>query len=106
MMRKIRKNDEVVIVAGKDRGRRGRVLRVRSDDRVFVQGLNLVKKHSKPNPLRGTEGGIVEKEAPLHVSNVMLYNPETGKPGRVGIRVLENGRKVRYFKNTGEVVDR
>ncbi len=105
-MQKIRRNDEVVIIAGRDRGRRGRVLKVLGNDRVYVQGCNLVKKHTKPNPMQGSQGGIVEKEASLHVSNVMLYNPETGKPSRVGFRILADGKKVRYFKNTGEVVDR
>ncbi|ROR34835.1 50S ribosomal protein L24 [Inmirania thermothiophila] len=104
-MRKIRKGDEVVVLAGKDKGRRGAVLRVLPDDRVIVEGVNMVKKHVKPNPLRGEQGGILEKEAPLHVSNVALYNPQTKKADRVGFKFLEDGRKVRYFKSTGEVVD-
>jgi len=104
-MRKIRKGDEVVVVAGKDKGRRGSVLSVPSEERVVVQGANMVKKHQKPNPAQGQPGGIVEKEMPLHVSNVMLYNPQTGRGDRVGFRWLEDGRKVRYFKSNGEVAD-
>lgn len=104
-MRKIRKGDEVVVVAGKDKGRRGSVLSVPSEQRVVVQGANMVKKHQKPNPAQGQPGGIVEKEMPLHVSNVMLYNPQTGRGDRVGFRWLEDGRKVRYFKSNGEVAD-
>ena len=104
-MRKIKKGDEVVIIAGKDKGRRGSILRVLADDRLVVAGVNLVKRHTKANPMRGAAGGIVEKEAPLHASNVMLFNPATQKGDRVGIRVLEDGRKVRYFKSNNEVVD-
>ena len=104
-MRKIKKGDEVVIIAGKDKGRRGSILRVLTDDRLVVAGVNLVKRHTKANPMRGAAGGIVEKEAPLHASNVMLFNPATQKGDRVGIRVLEDGRKVRYFKSNNEVVD-
>ncbi len=104
-MRRIRKGDEVVVIAGKNKGRRGTVLRVLPDDRVIVEGVNMVKKHQKPDPARGIPGGIIEKEAPLHISNVMLYNPQTRKGDRVGFKVLEDGRKVRYFKSTGEVVD-
>lgn len=104
-MRKIKKGDDVIVLTGKDKGRRGIVLRVVDDERVVVEGVNRVKKHEKPNPLRGTPGGIVEKEMPIHVSNVALYNPVTQKADRVGFRVLEDGRKVRYFKSNGEVVD-
>jgi len=104
-MRRIRKGDEVIVIAGKNKGRRGTVLRVLPDDRVIVEGVNMVKKHQKPDPARGIAGGIIEKEAPLHISNVMLYNPQTKKGDRVGFKVLEDGRKVRYFKSTGEVVD-
>ena len=104
-MRKIRKGDEVVVRAGRDRGRRGNVLRVLDDERVLVEGVNVVKKHERPNPMRGTGGGIVEKEMPIHVSNVAVFNPVTGKADRVGVRSLEDGRKVRFFKSTGEVVD-
>lgn len=105
-MSKIRKGDEVVVTAGKDRGRRGRVLRVLSrSDEVVVENVNLVKKHQKPNPQAGVGGGILEKEMPLHVSNVMVYNPTAKKGDRIGFRWLNDGRKVRYFKSTGEVVD-
>lgn len=104
-MRKIRKGDEVVVTAGKDRGRRGVVLRMIGDDKLIVENINLVKKHVKPNPTRGEKGGIVEKEMPLHISNVMVFNPATGRTDRVGIRVLEDKRKVRFFKSNGEVMD-
>ncbi|MDG4597808.1 MAG: 50S ribosomal protein L24 [Candidatus Contendobacter sp.] len=105
-MRRIRKDDEVIIIAGKDKGRRGKVMRVVEDgERVIVAGVNLVKRHTKPNPARGVAGGIIEREAAIHVSNVMLFNPLTKKGDRVGFRVLEDGRKVRYFKSNNEVVD-
>jgi large subunit ribosomal protein L24 len=104
-MSKIRKNDDVLVIAGKDKGKRGTVVRVLADDRVLVENVNMVKRHTKPNPNRGVAGGIVEKEAPIHVSNVMLFNPATKKPDRVGYRVLEDGRKVRYFKSNNEVLD-
>ncbi|HXH02831.1 MAG TPA: 50S ribosomal protein L24 [Candidatus Competibacteraceae bacterium] len=104
-MRKIKKGDEVVVIAGKDKGRRGSVIRMMENDRVLVEGINLVKRHTKPNPARGVAGGIIEREAPIHVSNVMLFNPATQKGDRVGIRTLEDGRKVRYFKSNNEVVD-
>jgi len=105
MMRKIKKGDEVIVLTGRDKGRRGNVLRVLPADRVVVEGVNMVKKHQKPNPLKGTPGGIVEKETSIHVSNVALFNSVTGKADRVGIKVLEDGRKVRFFKSNGEVVD-
>ena len=105
-MNKIRKNDEVVVLTGKDRGKRGKVLSVRADNRVVVSGINMIKKHTKPNPMQGTAGGIVEKEAPIQISNVALYNPSTSKADRVGIKVLENGERVRVFKSTNETVDR
>jgi large subunit ribosomal protein L24 len=105
MMRKIKKGDEVVVLTGRDKGRRGNVLRVLASERVMVEGVNMVKKHQKPNPMKGTPGGIVEKETSIHVSNVALFNSATGKGDRVGIKVLEDGRKVRYFKSNGEVVD-
>ncbi len=103
-MRKIKRGDEVVVITGKDRGKRGKVLRV-VGDRVIVEGVNIVKKHQKPNPVLGIEGGIVEREAPIHISNVMLFNPKTGRGDRVGFKFLENGRKVRYFKSTGDIVE-
>ncbi|MBD3619367.1 MAG: 50S ribosomal protein L24 [Chromatiales bacterium] len=104
-MNRIRKGDEVVVIAGKDKGRRGTVQRVMDNDKIVVQGINMVKKHQKPNPAQGVSGGIIEKEMPLNVSNVMLYNPATGKGDRVGFKILEDGRKVRYFKSNEEVVD-
>lgn len=105
-MNKIRKNDEVVILSGKDRGKRGKVLSVTKDDKVVVSGINVVKKHTKPNPMLGTPGGIVEKEAAVHISNVALYNPESKKGDRVGVKVLEDGKRVRIFKSTKEAVDK
>jgi large subunit ribosomal protein L24 len=102
---KIKKGDEVQAIAGKDKGKRGSVLRVLSNDRVLVEGLNRVKKHQKPNPVKGITGGILEKEMPIHISNVALFNPGTKKGDRVGIKLLEDGRRVRFFKSNGEVVD-
>jgi large subunit ribosomal protein L24 len=104
-MRKIKKGDEVILIAGKDKGKRGTVLSVRDDDRVVVENCNLAKKHVKPNPNVGETGGIHDREMPLHVSNVALYNPATQKGDRVGIRTLKDGRKVRFFKSNNEVVD-
>lgn len=104
-MNKIRKGDDVVVLTGKDRGRRGTVLRRVNDERLLVEGVNRVKKHVRPNPLKGEVGGIVEKEMPIHVSNVALFNPGTQKGDHVGIKVLEDGRKVRFFKSNGEMVD-
>ena len=105
-MRRIRKDDEVIVIAGKDKGRRGKVARVLEDgERLIVAGVNLIKRHTKPNPARNVAGGIVEREAAIHVSNVMLFNPVAKKGDRVGFRVLEDGRKVRYFKSDNEVVD-
>ena len=104
-MRKIKKGDEVIVITGKDKGRRGTVKQVMDNDRVMVENINLVKKHAKPNPMQGVEGGIIEKEMPLHISNIMLFNPATKKGDRIGIKQLEDGKKVRYFKSNGEVVD-
>jgi len=104
-MHRIRKGDEVIILAGKDKGKHSSVLRVLPDDRLVVENVNVVKRHTKPNPTRGTTGGIIDKEMPIHISNVNLYNPVTKKADRVGFRVLEDGRKVRYFKSNDEVVD-
>ncbi|HOP16818.1 MAG: 50S ribosomal protein L24 [Sedimenticolaceae bacterium] len=104
MASKIRKGDDVIVVAGKDKGKRGTVLRV-VEDRVVVENINMAKKHVKPNPNRGEQGGIVDKEMPLHVSNVALYNSATDKGDRVGFKTLDDGRKVRVFKSNGEVVD-
>ncbi|HEB80567.1 MAG TPA: 50S ribosomal protein L24 [Chromatiales bacterium] len=104
-MRRIRKGDEIIVIAGKSKGRRGAVLRVLPEGRVMVENINIVKKHQKPNPQSGITGGIIEKEAALDISNVMLFNPITKRGDRVGYRVLEDGRKVRYFRSNGEVVD-
>jgi len=105
-MHKISKGDDVVVKVGKDRGKRGTVLRVLPEvGRLVVENVNIVKKHSKPNPQAGISGGIIEKEMPIDVSNVMLYNPQTKKADRVGFKILEDGRKVRVFKSTKEVVD-
>ena len=104
-MRKIRQGDDVVVLTGKDKGKRGNVLRVLENDRIVVENVNMAKKHQKPNPQQGEPGGIVDKEMPLHRSNVGLYNPEKDGPDRVGIKVLEDGRKVRVFKSNDEVVD-
>jgi large subunit ribosomal protein L24 len=104
-MRKIKKGDDVVVLTGRDKGKRGTVLRVVDDEHVLVENVNLVKKHQKGNPQRGVANGIVDKEMPLHVSNVGLYNPQAGRADRVGFKVLEDGRKVRIFKSDGEVVD-
>lgn len=104
-MKKIRKGDDVIVIAGKDRGRRGTVLRVLASDEVLVEGINKVKKHTRPNPMKGNRGGILDKEMPIHISNVSLFNPVTQKADRVGMRRLEDGRKVRFFKSNNEVVD-
>ena len=104
-MNKIRKGDEVVVITGRDKGRRGTVIKVLANDRVLVENVNMVKRHTRPNPQRGMQGGIVEKEASLHLSNVMLWNPVAKQGDRVGIRTLADGRRVRFFKSNDEVVD-
>ena len=104
-MKKIRKGDEVVVRTGKDKGRRGTVLQVFDDGRVLVEGINIAKKHVKPNPQIGQEGGIQDKVMPIDVSNVMVFNPKSKKGERVGFRVEDNGNKVRVFRGTGDVVD-
>ncbi|MCG7201421.1 50S ribosomal protein L24 [Marinobacter pelagius] len=104
-MKKIKRDDEVIVTTGKDKGKRGKVLKVQDDGRVLVSGINMIKKHTKPNPMLGTPGGIVEKEAPIQVSNVAIFNPQTGKADRVGFQVKEDGSKVRIFKSTNEAVD-
>ena len=104
-MKKIRQGDDVIVIAGKDKGRRGTVLRVYADERLVVENVNVAKKHQRPNPNAGVPGGIVEKEMPIDASNVMVYNPATKRGDRVGIRRLEDGRKVRFFKSNGEVLD-
>ena len=103
-MSKIKKGDDVIVIAGKDKGKRGTVLEVK-DDRVMVENINMVKKHTKANPAAGESGGIVDKEMPLDVSNVALFNPATNKADRVGFKTREDGRKVRFFKSNDEIVD-
>jgi large subunit ribosomal protein L24 len=103
-MNRIRKGDQVVVITGADKGKKGEVVRV-AGDRVVVQNINIVKRHTKPNPQAGQAGGIVEREAPIHISNVMLFNSATGKGERVGFKVLEDGRKVRVFRSSGEAID-
>ncbi len=104
-MNKIRKGDQVIVTTGKDKGKRGAVLNVLETGHVVVEGANMVKKHARPNPMRGIAGGIISKEMPLDISNVALYNPATQKGDRVGFKLLDDGRKVRVFKSSGEVVD-
>ena len=104
-MLKIKRDDEVVIIAGRDKGKHGTVTRVLENDRVLVGGVNMVKRHTKPNPMRNTPGGIVEKEAPIHVSNVAIFNSATNKADRVGFKILEDGTKVRIFKSNQEQID-
>ena len=104
-MNRIRKGDDVMVVAGRDKGKRGTVLKIVDASHVLVEGANRVKKHQRPNPMKGITGGIIDKEMPLHISNVALYNPGTKKADRVGIRVMQDGRRARYFKSNGEVVD-
>jgi large subunit ribosomal protein L24 len=103
-MRKIKKGDNVVVIAGRDKGKRGDVTRTLGDDRVVVAGVNQVKRHTKPNPMRNQPGGIVSKEMPIHLSNVAIWNPVTQKPDRIGFRTLQDGRKVRFFKSNKEVL--
>ena len=104
-MKKIRKGDMVIVNAGRDKGRRGAIIEVLSGDRVRVEGLNMSKKHQRPNPQMGVQGGIIEREAPLHVSNVSIFNPATQKGDRVGFKSLADGRKVRVFKSNKEMLD-
>lgn len=104
-MNKIRKGDEIIVTAGKDKGRRGTVLRVFEDERVLVEGINTAKKHQKPNPNMGVQGGIVDQEMPLDISNVLVFNPKTKQGERVGFRVNEDGGKERIFRGSGEIVD-
>ncbi len=104
-MQRIRKGDEIVVTTGRDKGKRGTVLRRVGDDHLVVEGVNRVKKHQRPNPMKGQTGGIVDKEMPIHISNVSLVNPATQKADRVGFKLLTDGRKVRVFKSNGEQVD-
>ena len=104
-MSKIRKGDDVVVLSGRDKGKRGTVLQIIANNRILVDNVNVIKKHVKPNPNRGETGGIIEKEAPIQISNVALFNPNSNRADRVGYKVLEDGRKVRVFKSDGEVAD-
>jgi large subunit ribosomal protein L24 len=104
-MEKIRKGDDVIVIAGRDKGKRGTVLRRVDDERVVVEGVNRVKKHVRPNPMKGQQGGIVDRDMPIHISNVALFNPQTKKADRVGVKTLDDGRSVRVFKSNGEQVD-
>ena len=104
-MRKIKKGDNVVVIAGRDKGKRGDVARVVDDTHVIVNGVNTVKRHTKPNPMKNQPGGIVTKEVPIHVSNVAIWNPVTQKPDRIGFKLLEDGRKLRFFKSNGEQIN-
>ena len=104
-MNRLRKGDDVIVIAGKDKGRRGTVTRVVKGNKVVVENVNVVKKHQKGNPNTGVPGGIIDKEMPIDASNVMLFNPATGKGDRVGFRYLDDGRKVRYFKSNNEIVE-
>ena len=104
-MNKIKKGDEIIVIAGKDKGRRGTVVNIQDNGKVLVENINMVKKAQKPNPNLGITGGIIDKEMPIEMSNIMLFNPATGKGDKVGIKTLEDSTKVRYFKSNGEVVD-
>jgi large subunit ribosomal protein L24 len=104
-MHKIKKGDEVIVIAGRSKGQRGNVLKRLDDDRLLVENVNMIKKHVKANPRSGDKGGIIDKEAPIQQSNVMLFNPHTQKGDRIGFKTLEDDRKVRFFKSNGEVVD-
>ncbi|MEI8034357.1 MAG: 50S ribosomal protein L24 [Betaproteobacteria bacterium] len=104
-MNRIKKGDDVIVITGRDKGKRGVVLMLVKETHVLVEGANKVKKHERPNPMKNTPGGIIEKEMPLHISNIALFNPVTQKADRVGIKQLEDGKRVRYFKSNGEVVD-
>ena len=104
-MKKIRKGDKVMVLTGRDKGKQGTVLRLVEDSHVLVENVNMIKRHTKPNPNKGVTGGIIDREAPIHISNVALYNPATGKGERVGMRTMQDKSKVRFFKKSGEVAD-
>jgi len=104
-MQKIKRDDEVIVIAGRDKGKRGSVTRIASEERVYVSGVNMVKRHTKGNPQMGKPGGIIEKEATIHISNIAIYNSADNKADRIGIKMLEDGKKVRVFKSTGEEID-
>jgi len=104
-MAKLRKDDDVLVIGGKDKGKRGSVTRILNEERIFVSGVNMIKRHTKGNPQMGQPGGIIEKEASIHVSNIAIYNAATSKADRVGYKILEDGKKVRIYKSTGEQID-
>ncbi len=104
-MNRIKKGDQVIVIAGKDKGRQGTILRTLDNGKVLVEGVNIAKKHQKPNPNAGVQGGIIEREMPLDQSNIMIFNPITKKGDRVGVKTLEDGKRVRFFKSNNEVVD-
>ncbi len=104
-MRKIKKGDDIIVITGKDKGKRGAVLRLLDAEHLLVEGINVVKKHQRPNPMKGATGGIVEKEMPLHISNVAIYNPVSKKADRVGVKIMEDGRSVRIYRSNGEMID-
>ena len=104
-MRKIRKGDNVVVIAGKDKGKRGDVAKYVDDTHVIVNGVNTVRRHTKPNPMKNQPGGIISKEAPIHISNVAIWNPVTQKADRIGFRMMQDGRKLRFFKSNGEQIN-
>jgi large subunit ribosomal protein L24 len=104
-MRKIKKGDNVVVISGKDKGKRGTVLRIVDENHLLVEGANRVRKHQKPNPMKGSTGGIVDKEMPIHVSNIAIFNPTTQKADRVGVKQLDDGRRVRIYRSNGEMLD-
>jgi large subunit ribosomal protein L24 len=104
-MRKLKTEDEIVVTAGRDKGKRGRILRVLTDERLYVSGVNMVKRHTKPNPNLNRPGGIIEKEAPIHISNVAIVNRKTDRADRVGFKVLDDGARVRIYKSTGDEID-
>ena len=103
-MNKFRKGDQVIVLAGRDKGKRGTIAARIDADHIVVEGVNIVKKHTKPNPMKGTTGGVVDKTMPIHQSNVAIFNPATGKADRVGVKLLEDGRKVRVFKSSGDEI--
>ena len=103
-MNRIKKGDQVIVTAGKDKGKKGDVVRV-AGDKVIVSNINIIKRHTKPNPQANQPGGVIEREAPIHISNVMLFNPASGKGERIGVKVLEDGRKLRVFRSSGEAID-
>lgn len=104
-MKKLRKGDDVIVISGKDKGKRGTITKINRDDRVIVQGINLVKKHQKPNPSTGTPGGIIDKEMPIHISNIAIYNLTTKKPDRVSFKINDENEKIRIFKSSGDAIN-